>query len=70
MTTHKCPITGCKRDVDEDKLMCAPHWYMVPKPLRKALYGAWRGGNGAGSEAHVAAMRSCIHSVEQRLLEV
>jgi hypothetical protein len=44
-------------------LMCPRHWYLVPKPLRKAVWIAWRRGAGAGSPAHRAAMRAAIAAV-------
>jgi hypothetical protein len=50
-------------------LMCRPHWYMVPGPLRKAVYGAWADGSGAGSAAHAAAVDAAIQAVSKRLAE-
>ena len=48
-------------------LMCRPHWYMVPKPLRDAVYDAYRGGLGTGSPAHRAAVLDAIGAVNAKL---
>ena len=64
---HECPADGCDRDVSADMLMCRGHWYMVPKPLRNAVWNAWRGGAGAGSAQHTAAINAAIRSVNDKL---
>jgi len=46
-------------------LMCPRHWYLVPKPLRRAVWIAWRRGAGAGSPAHRAAMTAAIAAVSR-----
>ena len=66
-TGHECPATGCTRDVPIDMLMCRSHWYMVPKPLRNAVWGAWQEGDGAGTRAHTAAIHAAIKSVNDKL---
>jgi hypothetical protein len=55
-TTHKCPARRCTLRVGPGKLMCRTHWYMVPGPLRDAVYAAW--ANGAGAEAILAAVEA------------
>jgi hypothetical protein len=67
MPQHRCPATGCKIPVDADKLMCGPHWAMVPGPLQKAVYRAWDHGNGSGTAAHVHAMDYAIGAVNRKL---
>ena len=69
MPSHECPATGCAKDVGADQLMCPRHWYMVPRPLRNAVWSAWRYGAGAGSAAHTAAIMRAIESVNERLAE-
>ena len=56
MTSHPCPVSGCSRNVAAHMLMCRPHWYQVPLPLRNAVWAAWRGGAGAGTGRHMAAI--------------
>jgi hypothetical protein len=63
--THECPARLCTEQVDPDMLMCPHHWRLVPKPLRKAVWIAWRHGAGAGTPAHRAAMRTAIAAVSR-----
>jgi hypothetical protein len=63
-TAHVCPVGGCRESVRADRLMCRPHWYLVPRPLRDAVWAAWRSGGGAGSPAHAAAVRAAIAAVD------
>jgi hypothetical protein len=48
-------------------LMCRSHWYMVPKPLRDAVWNAWANGRGAGSPAHRDAITEAIEAVNRKL---
>ncbi len=65
--THECPATGCDREVRTGMLMCAPHWYMVPVPVRTAVWNAWADGAGAGTTQHRAAINAAIRSVNEKL---
>ena len=65
--THPCPVGRCERLVPPDKLMCPGHWWMVPKPVRDAVWAAWQGGGGAGTLAHCAAIEAAIRSANRRL---
>lgn len=38
---HVCHALGCNVRVPPKMLMCRRHWYMVPKPLRDAVWGAY-----------------------------
>jgi hypothetical protein len=64
---HECPADGCTASVDITMLMCPKHWYMVPKPLRAAVWRAWARGEGGGTPAHTAAIRKAIDAVNARL---
>jgi hypothetical protein len=70
VNAHTCPISSCTTDVEYGKLLCVPHWRMVPRPLQKALYRTWRGRYGSLSLAHTTAMQLCIRAVESKLQEV
>jgi hypothetical protein len=48
-------------------LMCRPHWFMVPKPLRDAVWNAWAGGLGRGSPAHRDAILAAVEAVNAKL---
>ncbi len=65
--THECPAAGCTREVSISMLMCRSHWYMVPAPLRTAVWNAWQDGAGAGSAQHTAAISAAIRSVNEKL---
>lgn len=65
--THECPATACTREIRIDMLMCRSHWYMVPPPLRNAVWAAWQEGAGAGTAAHNAALRAAIKAVNDKL---
>lgn len=68
-TAHDCPATGCTRRIARHQLMCRTHWYMVPKPLRDAVYDAYRHGLGAGSPAHRDAILAAAEAVNAKLRE-
>lgn len=69
MSGHTCPATGCTRNVPSHMLLCRTHWYMVPGPLRDAVWDAWAGGIGAGSSAHRAACADAIEAVNHTIAE-
>jgi hypothetical protein len=51
-------------------LMDRAHWYMVPKPLRDAVWDAWRNGAGAGSAAHMDAIAAAVEAVNAKIKTV
>ena len=59
---HRCPIGDCTVQVPAERLMCPPHWQLVPAKLKRALRRVWRNGQGAGTRAHRSAVRACIHA--------
>ena len=63
--THECPAPACTEQIDPDMLMCPRLWYLVPKPLRRAVWIAWNRGAGAGTAAHRAAMKAAIGAVRR-----
>jgi len=48
-------------------LMCRTHWYMVPKPLRNAVWNAWADGFGAGTPEHSEAILAAVDAVNRKL---
>lgn len=64
---HSCPATGCTRRVGQRMLMCRPHWFMVPKLLRDAVWEEYAGGLGAGSPAHRDAVLAATRAVNEKL---
>jgi hypothetical protein len=64
--SHRCPVTRCPVRVAPDRLMCRPHWYQVPKPMRDAVWATWRSGTGAATPAHTAAITAAVAAVNAR----
>jgi len=62
---HQCPGPLCNAEVDSSELMCPAHWYQVPKPIRRAVWIAWRRSAGAGTAAHTAAIRLAVAAVNR-----
>lgn len=66
--THPCPIDRCvKTNVPDHLLMCGRHWKMVPGELQRAVYAAYRRGQGIGTPELAEAQRNAIDAVEERL---
>lgn len=47
MTRAKCPPStcgtpSCDEQIPRGRLMCRPHWFALPRPLREAINSAWR----------------------------
>ena len=62
--THKCPRSGCDRQVPQHMLMCRNDWYRVPKSLRDAVWDAYY-GPGVGSPEHRDAITAAIEAVNR-----
>jgi hypothetical protein len=67
MSGRSCP-TGCGRPVARGKLMCAPCWSEVPKPLQTDVYRTWRAwrrqvGSGELMHAYSAAVDAAVASI-------
>lgn len=58
--SHLCPAAGCRQPISPGRLMCRPHWYQVPKPLRDTVWATWRSGAGTGTSAHTSAVLAAI----------
>lgn len=44
MAKHRCHARNCDVEVPPYLLMCRRHWYMVPKPIRDAVWSEYRTG--------------------------
>ncbi|RDE04666.1 hypothetical protein [Sphingomonas aracearum] len=40
--TRTCDAPGCTVEVTRGILMCRPHWFALPRPLRQAINAAWK----------------------------
>jgi hypothetical protein len=67
MASHQCPVNGCPRRVAMHMLMDRDHWYMVPRPLRNAVWDAYDGGFGAGTPEHMDAIRAAVEAVNAKI---
>jgi hypothetical protein len=63
LPSDRCPVIGCRCQIDLARLMCRDHWYRLPKHLRDRIWATWRSGEGASSPEHqqtvLAAIRYC-----------
>lgn len=65
--THRCHAIRCEVEVDPGLLLCKRHWFMVPKPLRKAVWHHYRKGQEVDkrpSREYLAAADAAIKAVE------
>lgn len=59
---HACPVPGCGVRIPGEHLMCAKHWYCVPKGLRDRVWREYLTRQGSGT--HREAMAEAIRAVE------
>lgn len=64
--THRCYAPGCDQQVGMRLLMCKPHWYAVPKPLRDAIWDTYNQGRGVRSEAYRQNVREAQRVLGER----
>lgn len=66
---HHCHARFCPVGVPPKMLMCRRHWFMVPKPLRDAVWATYRPGQEIdkqpSAEWHEAA-DAAIRAVAER----
>jgi hypothetical protein len=60
----RCRIPGCPAQVGRRRLMCRPHWYQVPKPLRDLIWATWRSGAGVLDPAYRRAIAQAVAAVQ------
>jgi len=63
---NSCAIPGCSMGIPRTKLMCPPHWRMVPVWTRKRVYEEYRAGY---SREYLEARDDAITAVVVRLLK-
>lgn len=67
--SHHCHATACIQDVPPEMLMCRRHWYMVPTPLRRAVWATYRPGQCddlTPSRAYCEAAKAAVVAVAQK----
>lgn len=60
--SHTCPAPGCSVQVPDSMLACRTHWFSLAKPLRDAVWSAYK-GPGVGSPEHSAAVDACVRAL-------
>ena len=65
---HRCAAPGCAKTVASTLLMCARHWYQVPRSTRDQVWQAWNRlrqhpRDAQAQAGHRAAVRAAIQSV-------
>ena len=53
---HTCAV--CTRRITADKLMCWPHWKLVPPDLATAVYRDWHALQRAYTVEQIARVRA------------
>lgn len=57
-----CDAPGCAVEVRIGILMCRPHWFQLPRPLRDAINQSWAGGQIRAWSAHCLEARAYLNS--------
>lgn len=66
---HHCHATGCTRIVPPTMWGCPHHWFMVPKPLRDAIWRTYEEGQCDTldpSSAYCQAARAAVITVAEK----
>lgn len=66
MSRHICHAFGCDKSVPPRLLMCAHHWYMVPRNVQSLVWKHYRPGQEVDkmpSEEYLLVQRSAVWSV-------
>lgn len=69
MSQHLCHAVGCNIRVPANRLMCAPHWFMVPADMRRRVWQTYRFEqeiDGKPSKAYRDAAREAINAVARQ----
>jgi len=66
---HVCHALGCTVEVPEHIFMHREHWFMVPKPLRDAIWRTYRRGQEVTkdpSDEYITAAKAAIAAVARK----
>lgn len=66
---HTCHATGCEVRVPRAMFMCRRHWFMLPKPMRDAVWAAYVPGQEQRMDptaTYICVTRDAIHWIENR----
>lgn len=68
--SHTCHVPDCKMEVPPERLMCYPHWKMVPKDLQAAVWRHYRPGqcdDKKPSAMYLQVANQAIQAVQVKL---
>ena len=66
-----CPVPDCTAHTQPGRLLCLPHWRLVPYPLQKDVWNTWRAYTKAsGADALLAARKPYYDAREAAIAEV
>lgn len=61
--SHHCPVPGCAAaGLPDSLLMCRRDWARVARPLQRAVYAAYKGGEGRGTPELARAQDAAIRA--------
>ena len=69
---HLCHWPGCEKQVPPAMWGCKPHWFALPKPIRDAIWSAYRPGQEntmSPSREYIAAALDAQEWIAARELE-
>lgn len=64
MMPHICHATGCKQIVVPAMFMCRTHWYWLPKPMRDAIWKAYRKGQELDKQPSAKYLKAAQEAIE------
>lgn len=60
-----CPAPECSVHIIPSLFACKRHWFMLPRPIRVAIWDAWNSGD---MEAHAAAKQDAMDWYNQNIV--
>ena len=61
---HSCHAHACDKAVPPAMFMCKRHWFMVPKPLRDAIWMTYRHGQEVSKNPSDSYLRNASEAVK------
>lgn len=59
---HKCKVPHCSEQIGSDRLMCPPHWRLVPTGLQRQIWKHYRAGM---NKFYFAAVEAALKGIGQ-----
>lgn len=65
MSGGACAATRCLREIPVYRLLCFPHWKMIPAPLQSRLWDAYR-RRGASPEKYRKVVEVIVKFIDDK----